>query len=235
MPCKVLEALREAVSETGTLVAPTFNYGRPPHFDVEETPAKTGALAELLRAAPGARRSAHPTHSVAAVGPAAEALTAGHGSAFGVGCLIDRLADAGGKVLLLGVGQRANSALHVAESHAGLPKRCRHGEPPPSVEVRGGGRPARRHALDGTPSCSAAFEAAAAVLRRAGLVRDARVGECLVQLVTPARAAIDAVAAALRRAAPHAAAVTDRHGRTARDAALAAATDRRRCCRLLRS
>ena len=133
------------------------------------------------------------------LGSRAAELTREHVTAFGIGCPIDRLcAEAGGKVLLLGVGHVASSMLHVAESHARVPKKCKHGEPPPQIEMRDEGVVLGYHALDATVSCSAGFDAAAAALRAAGLVRDAKVGDCLIQLITPAADAIATVAAGLR-------------------------------------
>ena len=100
-------------------------------------------------------------------------LTADHTAAFGVGSPIDRLAaQRGGKVLLLGVGQTANSLLHVAESHAGVPKRCKYGEPPPNVEVRVPGAPPRFHPLDASVSCSVGFEGAVLLMHGSIVMED---------------------------------------------------------------
>ncbi|NJS39886.1 MAG: AAC(3) family N-acetyltransferase [Rhodobacteraceae bacterium] len=48
------------------------------NFDAKRTPSEMGLLTELFRRAPGAKRSLHPTHSVTALGPLAEQLTATH-------------------------------------------------------------------------------------------------------------------------------------------------------------
>jgi hypothetical protein len=66
------------------------------------------------------------------------------------------------------------------------------------VEVRASGEAKRMQSLDGTPSCSVAFEGASAALRKAGVLRYARCGDCILQLISPASSAIDAMAAALR-------------------------------------
>jgi aminoglycoside 3-N-acetyltransferase len=193
----VLDALLEVIGPGGNLVLPTFNYTRPlpePHFDPAETPARTGILPELGRRRPGAVRSLHPTHSVAVIGPAAEALTRDHHRcrALGVGSPIDRLAQRGGKVLLIGVGHTSNSTIHVAEEHAQLPKVSWY-EVLPWVKVRSPSGEMLSVQVDSSPSCSAAFGAAEGTLRRHGEIRDSRLGACHLQLV--------AGAAVLRRVA----------------------------------
>ncbi|NQU09683.1 AAC(3) family N-acetyltransferase [bacterium] len=201
-PATVIEALLDVIGPTGNLMLPTFNYTDPlpePFYDVDQTACRTGIIPELGRRRPDAVRSLHPTHSVAVVGPDARALTDGHleTRAFGVGSPIDRLAGRGGKILLLGVGQTANSMIHVAEEHAGIPKVSAY-DPLPLVTVRLPGDPSRfvRHRLDSSCSCSAAFEAAAAVLRRHHAIRDGRTGNCLLQLMN-GRTLIDLLVAQL--------------------------------------
>jgi aminoglycoside 3-N-acetyltransferase len=47
-------------------------------FDVNRTPSEMGILTEVFRRTPGVMRSLHPTHSVCAIGPLAQELTATH-------------------------------------------------------------------------------------------------------------------------------------------------------------
>jgi aminoglycoside N3'-acetyltransferase len=72
-----------------TLVMPAFVFGGPdfdavryyrdkPVFDKRKTPSQMGLLTELFRRHPGVLRSLHPTHSVCALGPLAEEMTARH-------------------------------------------------------------------------------------------------------------------------------------------------------------
>ena len=186
----VIEALLEAIGPRGNLMLPAFNYSAPvpePYFDPATTPARTGAIPEAGRKRPGAVRSLHPSHSVAVIGPQAVELTRDHLSvrAFGIGSPIDRLAQMGGKVLLLGVGHTSHSLIHVAEEYAGVPKVSFYPEarffnvlmPDGSV---------RPHQLDTSPSCSTAFGAAELVLRQAGEIHDARIGAAKVQLMSAA-------------------------------------------------
>jgi aminoglycoside 3-N-acetyltransferase len=184
-PTTVIEALLAAIGPSGNLMLPTFNYSRPlpePFYDGNDTPCRTGIIPELGRKRPDAIRSLHPTHSVAAIGPDAGKLTERHleGRAFGIGSPIDRLAQTGGKVLLLGVGQTSNSTIHIAEEHAGIPK-VPPGDPPPRAKVRLPDGRVMEHEIDSSISCSAGFEAAAHILRRRGHIRDTRLGGCLIQ------------------------------------------------------
>ena len=183
----VIAALLDVLGPAGNLMLPTFNYTRPlpePWYDPETTPARTGIIPDTGRCRDDAKRSLHPTHSVAVIGPADNALTENHLAtrAFGVGSPIDRLLALGGKVLLLGVGHVSNSALHVAEEHAGIPKVSGY-DPLPDIKIRLTDGSIIEHALDSSPSCSAAFGAAEDELRNAGAVRNGQVGDAPVQVV----------------------------------------------------
>ncbi len=85
-PEAVIEAFLEVLGPDGTLVAPAMISalnGIRPLFDVKTSPSEMGLLTETVRNWPGARRSNHPTHSIAAIGPLAEELTANHRQAWG--------------------------------------------------------------------------------------------------------------------------------------------------------
>ena len=138
-PDALLDALLETVGAEGTVAVPTFNYEIPtPWYDPLQTPSRTGVLPEVLRSRPGARRSLHPTHSIAAIGACAEAYTAGHldGGACTVGSPVDRIAQAGGYVMLLGVSHTSNTTIHVGEAHAGIRKFPAWDGPAPLARVR---------------------------------------------------------------------------------------------------
>src|ERR1051325_3552325 len=140
-PMGLIEALLEVIGPGGNLMLPTFNYTRPipePYFDPETTPGRTGIIPESGRKHPAAVRSLHPSHSVAVIGPAAEELTRDHLKvrAFGIGSPIDRLAQKGGMVLLLGVGHISNSLIHIAEEYAGVPKVSVYPEPLPFFKIK---------------------------------------------------------------------------------------------------
>ncbi len=117
----VIEALLEVVGDSGTVMMPAMAQGV---FDIEKSPSTVGSITEAFRHWPGARRSLHPTHSVAAVGPQAEYLTRDHikcERAIGPGTPFEKLVHLGGYVLLLGCDQDRNTLLHYPEDIANLP------------------------------------------------------------------------------------------------------------------
>lgn len=119
----VIDALHEAIGETGTLVMPTFTFPPDPVFDPRATHSTTGLITETFRGRESVLRSIHPTHSVAASGPLARHVVDGHrtATALGMDSPLHRLALAGGFVLLLGVGHTSNAMVHVGEAVAHVP------------------------------------------------------------------------------------------------------------------
>lgn len=142
----LIRALLEIVGEEGTLMMPSQTWKNLdpstgvhweakaewwpvirehwPAYDKEITPAiGMGAVAEMFRKWPGAKRSDHPARSVAAVGRYADDLTRDHdlSNIFGQGSPIDRLYRLNGRILLIGVGYDKNTSLHLAESIAAFP------------------------------------------------------------------------------------------------------------------
>lgn len=184
-PDTVINALLQVLGNNGNLMLPTFNYTKPapePYFDSENTPARTGIISELGRRRPDAVRSFHPAHSVSVIGPEAGYLTENHQTSFGIGSPIDRLAQTGGKILLIGVGHVSNSTIHVAESHAGIPKVAAY-EEMPFFKVKQSDGKIIEHQLDVSASCSSAFGAAEFALRERGLISDGKIGSCKFQLM----------------------------------------------------
>jgi len=145
----VVMALMDALGPTGTLVMPTHSghltdparwerppvpaewwpliRGETPAYDPDLTPTRAmGAIVECFRHLPGVRRSAHPTVSVAAVGPSRAHIVEGHSLAYGLGegSPLARLYDLDAWVLLLGVGQANNTSLHLAEYRADYPDKA---------------------------------------------------------------------------------------------------------------
>ena len=123
-PDAIVEALLQAIGETGNLMAyvswdkspydETLN-GRTlsgserdawPAFDpaTSRTYRGFGILNEFIVRHPATRRSAHPDASMAAIGPRAEELVHPHelGRAYGPGSPLERLIAMGGRVLMLG-------------------------------------------------------------------------------------------------------------------------------------
>lgn len=199
----LIEALLEVTGQEGTLAMPTFNYrfGLPaPHFDPRLVRSRTGALTEIFRQRPGVVRSLHPTHSVAAQGKRASEFMADHYrfGAFGVGCPIDRLVQAGGYVLLLGVTHLANSCIHVGESHAGCTKFDWQDGPLPIVKILLPDGRIIDFQLDCTASCSRSFNAVEYWLRRGKMIKDLMLGDALCFLMK-GKDIVDTVVEMIRR------------------------------------
>ena len=148
----VVAALLDALGPEGTLVVPAHTTGNSepsqwrappvpeawwpviretmPAFDPAVTPARgLGVVVEVARTWPGARRSAHPQDSFAAIGPRAESVTAGHAldSGFGERSPLARIEELDGYVLLLGAGHGSNTSLHLAEHRVPDPPREAYG------------------------------------------------------------------------------------------------------------
>lgn len=205
----VVEALLSVLGPGGTLVVPTqtsdlsdpAEWQRPPvpqaWWDIirETTPAYRpeispsrgmGAIAELVRTWPGARRSDHPQVSFAAVGPAAAELLGSHplDDGLGEGSPLARLYEADASVLLLGVGHDRNTSMHLAEYRAGVRPRVRLGAP---VLVDG-----RRTwvTFDDIDLDSADFAVIGSALEETGVVRTGQVGSATARLM-PQREVVD--------------------------------------------
>lgn len=131
----ILAWLRAGLGPAGTLILPTLTYRATPAagmaFDVRSTPSDTGALPETGRALTGALRSVHPTHSVAAIGPAAAELTRHHAldrEPCGANSPFILLPRLGARILFLGCGLRPNTTMHAVEALA-RPWYLHHPEP----------------------------------------------------------------------------------------------------------
>jgi len=110
-----------------------------PPFDACTSRAnrKWSILTEYLRTWTGARRSNHPTASVAAVGAQADWITENHPLNYGYGydSPWDKVCQLGGKVLLLGSPLEDLTILHYAEHIARVPnKRIVHNQLPMLVD-----------------------------------------------------------------------------------------------------
>ncbi len=184
----VLVGLIEAVGQ-GTLVLPTLTFGEVNRgrrdFDVRTSASQVGVLSETLRRRPGVVRSLHPTHSVAAIGPAAEELIADHELAStpcGNETPYSRLMDRGGQVLLLGVGLRRNTCFHAVEALAGVPYLMRSEPEEFSItDAEGGVRrvPVRMHA----PARKCRFDELEEELAENGVLRRGTVGQARSLLI----------------------------------------------------
>ncbi len=144
----VVRALLDVLGPAGTLMAYTGWQDEPPddlgdldeerrRAHLEEHPAYDprvalsrrdhGRVAEALRTWPGSRHSGHPEAGVAAMGPLATMITAGHprDDAYGAGTPYARLVEFGGQVALLGAPLDSVTLVHHAEAVARVPGKRR--------------------------------------------------------------------------------------------------------------
>ena len=113
----VVSGLLEAVGSTGTLLMPSFNHRAARVYNRMATPTTNGAVPDAFWRRPGAVRSGHPTHAVAALGPRAERYCAAHIEAgiWEPESPIGQLVHGGGWILALGTTHWTSTAYHVAE------------------------------------------------------------------------------------------------------------------------
>jgi aminoglycoside 3-N-acetyltransferase len=124
----VIRALLAAIGPDGTLVMPAYPMPSTMHewmqdpapFSIANSLSRMGAITETFRKMPGVRRSAHPTHSVAAYGPEAELYTSDHHKALtpcAPGSPFRIHTDRCGDILCLGTGVGKITAYHVVEDY----------------------------------------------------------------------------------------------------------------------
>lgn len=187
----VIDALLEAVGPAGTVLVPTLTGSEtlspdnPPEFDPQRTPCWTGRIPETFRQRPEAVRSLHPTHSAAAIGAEAIALTREH--AWSV-TPCDELSPYGklarrpdGYILLLGVTHESNTTFHHAEEAVGVDYHMQPGLAQARIIV--GGRAQVRHVMlhrYGTPRYFGVMEP---ILAERGIQTQAQIGNAQVKLV----------------------------------------------------
>jgi aminopeptidase-like protein/aminoglycoside N3'-acetyltransferase len=128
----ILDVLREAIGEAGTILVPTYSFSfcRQEIFDVQNSPTAGGPWSssveflEYFRMLPGVVRSGEPIHSVAGLGPRAEEMLLNlPPTCFGAGSVHERLMKAEGKVCMIGVDLGEATFRHYAEELMGVPFR----------------------------------------------------------------------------------------------------------------
>ena len=96
-----------------------------PGFDVAASRAvrMNGVIAEFVRTTPGARRSANPGASVAALGKLADWITADHPQdyGYGPGTPLAKLVEVEGRVLMVGAPWDTMTLVHHADHLADIP------------------------------------------------------------------------------------------------------------------
>jgi len=126
-PDEFIDALLDVVGPNGTIMVNTFTDHFPVSsiptgyvFDRESTPTRNSIVCETLRKRKDAKRSKHPTCSVAAVGKQAEYLIEGHNERSEHFLPYSKLAEIDGKYLCIGIGGRLVAIRHEAQSQSGL-------------------------------------------------------------------------------------------------------------------
>jgi len=124
----VVEALLEAVgAPAGTLIVPTFSkylQAGETVWDRENTPSLMGAISETARKWPGALRSNHAAHPLAAIGSNAELVCRQpHQTGFGPDSPFKTMVQIDAWVLLMGVTYNNCTLMHLLEAEAQVPYR----------------------------------------------------------------------------------------------------------------
>ncbi len=124
----VVEALLSVLGPEGTLVAPIFRTffldGPGQVWDRDQSPSLMGAVTEAVRAWPGAERSKHAVHPIAAVGPLAIELTEPDNTTdFSFDSPFSLLLERDARILLLGVTLNRCTMVHVLEERLLIPYR----------------------------------------------------------------------------------------------------------------
>jgi len=122
-PSTIIDALLSVLAPGGTLLAPAFNHHHAQIFNPLTTPTTNGAIPDALWRRPDARRSLHPSHSVAAIGPRADEYLCDHltHGVWSENSPIGRLIRNNGFILSIGVGHDRSTAYHVAEISLNVP------------------------------------------------------------------------------------------------------------------
>lgn len=121
-PQAVIDSILEIVGSNGTLIMPTFNYdflkGVP--WDIRSSPSQMGALTELVRLDPRAKRMFHPIYSMTAIGKHADELAAHRSQdCFGETTIFKKFRDWDAKILIIGLPySKSITFLHHCEQAA---------------------------------------------------------------------------------------------------------------------
>jgi len=124
----VVRAFLEVLGPDGTLGVPIFNRyfteGPGQVWDRDHSPSLMGRITETVRAWPGARRSPHAVHPIAAVGRLAEDLTERrHVTDFAFDSPFARFLELDAWIVLIGVPFNNCTMVHLLEERAEIPYR----------------------------------------------------------------------------------------------------------------
>ena len=190
----VIDAFLDVLGPDGTLIVPTLtgyedlSAANPPVFDPVQQRCWTGVIPETLRRRPGAVRSLHPTHSVAALGKDGVALTRDHilsvtpcdeMSTYGKLAGLD---DA--YIVLLGVTHESRTMFHHVEELAGVDYHMQEGFVEATIVLEE--RRITRHVMLHRYGAPRNFSVMEPLFVEQGVQRQALVGNALVRLVNVA-------------------------------------------------
>lgn len=186
----VIDALLEVVGPAGTVLVPTLtgtesdSPEHPPIFDPDKA-CWTGRIPEIFRRRPEAKRSIHPTHSVAAIGADALKLTEGHINSItpcdGISPYGQLTQMENGYILLLGAGHQSNTMFHHVEEIAGVDYHMQR-EFTQATVVANGESLTRHYLLHqwGTPR---RFDVMENIFIERGIQQTGQIGESTVRLI----------------------------------------------------
>ena len=123
----IIDSLLEILGADGTLMMSTVSGSVTPVqpvFHSKYTPSSVGALSNVFRMRPGAVRSLHPVHSIAAMGPKAGFYTERHlacNTPWSPDSPYGKLMRNGAFILFLGVDFACNTCLHSLEIETRMP------------------------------------------------------------------------------------------------------------------
>lgn len=191
----VIEALRETVGNEGSVLVPTLTgaitdtSSHPPVFDVRTSVCWTGKIPETLRRNPRAKRSLHPTHSVAGIGGKTESLLTGHekgSSPCDQYSPYYKNAAAGGYILLAGVDQESNTTVHCCEELAGVPYHLQQDIAAIPITGYNGETIVVHNRLHNWHKHPTDFNKFDGILQERGAMKTGKIGFCTVRLISAA-------------------------------------------------
>lgn len=196
MASTLLDALLEVVGDSGTVIALTFtavqsaSEKKPVAIFSPESPTTVGGFASAVLRRSGAKRSGHPSNSIAAIGANADLIVGGHGETALPFSWIQRLIELGGKQLLIGCVSDSPglSTVHYTQEQLGLSSRSRLAGRDGSYVAVLDGEPRwvpRMH----IPGCSMGFWKMYGAYVREGILTAGKIGEAYSIIATAADAA----------------------------------------------
>ncbi len=198
-PETFVDSIMEAVGLNGTIMLASFSI--PSHvkrdyvFNYRTTPAYTGLIPEIVRKRRDSVRSKHPSNSVVVLGRLAEYLTKGHIHEDSEYEPYSRLAKAGGKILIIGIGNRLVGLRHQAQYQAGLLDKVQGNQKIKFLDDDGRIKIFTRRNWGG---CVKQLNTLLPMLRKKGLVKEGHIGNAKSFLV-PARESIEEIAQILKK------------------------------------